>query len=284
MEYEGTVYIGVVGPESELSECRDSIVGIERRDGDEGPTYIRATKGYEARQMHIDRFLKSDHDFIMMLDHDQVFPVDTLERLRAHKQPFVSGYYMRRTIKPLLPVWYEYGERGEWPMICWTQEPERGRLHKLGASGWGCVLIHRAVFEAVEPLLKGEQFVLEDDMDVWPYDLETVLKIMSVIEKHAEDPDLVRVAVKAFRSEFRPLRCLKSVIGSDIRFSFFAREAGFDLYGDPDVRCGHMINYPLSPDDFSLHSDDEKLRLRDKVIEQWQVEHDQIKQLTGVMR
>ena len=40
-------------------------------------------------------------------------------------------------------------------------------------------------------------------------------------------------------------------MGSDIRFPFFARQAGFTLWGDPDVRCGHMLNYPLSPDDYS---------------------------------
>ena len=38
-------------------------------------------------------------------------------------------------------------------------------------------------------------------------------------------------------------------IGSDIRFPFFAREAGYTLMGDPDVRPQHMLNYPLAVED-----------------------------------
>jgi hypothetical protein len=50
--------------------------------------------------------------------------------------------------------------------------------------------------------------------------------------------------------EIRPLRALKDHIGSDLRFPFFAREAGFRLMGDPDVQCAHIVNYPLDPSDY----------------------------------
>lgn len=246
--YEGTVYTGVVGPETENGTCRDSIHNIQRREGDTFPRFIRATKGYEAREMHINAFLnETDCAFILLLDHDQTFPPDTLEKLRSHKLPYVSGYYMRRRYNPIAPVWFKDNPDNVWPFEPFTDDPERGKLHKLGASGWGCVLIHRDVFTDMKPILKGEPFVIEDDMDVWPYDLAKVIK---------------------GNEQLKPLRGTKDPVGSDIRFPFFAKQAGYTLYGDPDVRCGHMLNYPLSPDDYSGIPDEIRQQIKDNTVKE----------------
>ena len=219
MQYEGRAYIGVVGPDTIPVHAVISIMNIERRPGDAAPRFQMATKGYEARQMHINQFLASEHDWILLLDHDMIFPADTLERLRSHGKPYVTGLYMRRRHSPMLPVWYE-PYTGEWPMMPFTADPARGRLHELGASGWGCILLHRAVIEGTRPFLGGEQEVIEDDMDVWPATGE-------------------------------PLRGTKDIVGSDIRYPVYARQAGYILYGDPDVRPSHIMQYPLSPDDYT---------------------------------
>ena len=257
--FQGPVYIGVVGPEDENGVCRDSIENIQRREGDSRPVYIRATKGFEARQIHLDKF-KADprYSFILLLDHDQLFPADTLERLRGHGLPYVSGYYLRRRYQPIMPVWFEAGKPGVMPMVPMTREPERGKLHPLGASGWGCILVHREVVEAVGRVLKGEAEIIEDDMDVYPYDLGRIMAAINGLAALAENkpeaanfyPALV-AHIQTLREEIRPLRVMKDNVGSDIRFPFYARLAGYQLYGDPDVRCGHMLNYPLSPDDFT---------------------------------
>ena len=259
-EYTGSVYAGVVGGDTESGECRDSIEKIYLRPGDEGPIFYRATKGYEARQLHLNNWIeKTVHPFMLLLDHDMVFPVDVLERLRAHKLPFVSGYYLRRRYAPLAPVWFKLPPKHAWPMEPWMNEPERGKLHPLGASGWGCMLLHRGVVEATKPLLKGEQEILEDDLDVWPYDLPAVLEAVRglrwLADTEAESPATLQKAVTPFveilEREIRPLRGRKDIVGSDIRYPFYAREAGHILMGDPDCRCKHMLDYPLSPDDFS---------------------------------
>jgi hypothetical protein len=52
------------------------------------------------------------------------------------------------------------------------------------------------------------------------------------------------------KEEIRPLRAVKDIVGSDIRFPFYARLAGFDLHGDSAVLCEHMLNYPLNPNDY----------------------------------
>lgn len=229
-KYEGTCYIGVVGPETIPVLAVTSIMQMERRDGDGIPQFITATKGYVARQTLINNFMASEHDYILLLDHDMIFEKDTLERLRSHGLPYVTGYYMRRQFGPMYSVWFE-PYSGEWPHMPFLHEPEKGRLYELGASGWGCILIHRDVIESTRKILKGEMDVIEDDMDVWPYDLAKVL--------NGEE-------------QIKPLRGVKyECVGSDIRYPFYARAAGYTLMGDPDVRPKHLLQYPLSPDDYS---------------------------------
>lgn len=229
-QYTGSVYIAVVGSENEPGICRDSIENIARRAKDTRPQFIRATKGYEARQMHLNKWYnETKHPFIFFLDHDMLFPPFALERLRAHKKPYVSGFYMRRTIRPVYPVWFEQGQPGVMPMRPLTAVLERDKTYPIGASGWGCMLIHRDVIAAMKPILKGEPEIIEDDMDVYPYDMKEVI---------------------AGREKIQPLRGVKDTVGSDIRFPFYARLAGFDLMGDTGVCCEHVTNYPISIDDW----------------------------------
>jgi hypothetical protein len=282
-----SVYIGVVGSEDENGECRDSIDRIKRQAMDFGPLYIRGTKGYEARQAHINNFMaRPEYDGILLLDQDQIFPGNTLERLRAHKLPYVTGYYMRRRYQPILPVWYKLGPRGQWPMTPLTQDPEPGKLIPLGASGWGCVLIHREVITAVRELLKGEPECIEDDMDLWPYDLARVMSAIRGLQALVDEKPSEVTAWPALEAhtrtlveEVRPLRVLKDSVGSDLRFPFYAREAGFTLMGDPDLRLGHMLNYPLHPDDYSALPDEQRGELRTRVQREVDQERRQIASL-----
>jgi hypothetical protein len=258
-DYTGSCFIAVVGPDISYEEARDSIEAIQRRKGDSDIHYARATKGYEARQLHINNFLESQHDFLLLLDRDMQFAPDTLERLRDHKLPLTSGFYMRRSLNPVAPVWYR-PSMGKWPMEPWVGPIERNKLHKIGASGWGCILVHREVVLAVRELLKGEWEVLEDDMDVWPYDLANVMRsingLAALLENNAPWRDVPKDALKAYvdelRKEIRPLRADREIVGSDIRFAFFALQAGYPLYGDPEVHPGHVLDYPLSIADYEM--------------------------------
>lgn len=255
-EYKGSVYIAVVGNETETGVCRDSIENIKRRKGDTQPLFVRATKGYEARQMHLNNWYENTkHAFILFLDHDMIFPVDTLEKLRSHKIPFVSGFYMRRTLNPVAPVWFEQGNPGEMPMKPCTFVPEKDRLYPIGASGWGCILMHRDVVTATRKILKGEPEIIEDDMDIAPYDATKILKAIKKMDaelaKLQIDVKTVLNSLSVLKDEIIPLRMVKDSVGSDIRFPFFARLAGFPLQGDSGVNCGHMVSYPVGMDDYN---------------------------------
>jgi hypothetical protein len=252
--YDGSCFIGVVGNENEIGACRDSIERIQRRDGDE-LHFVRATKGYEARQMHLNNWYEDNkHPFLLLLDHDMVFPANTLEQLRGWKLPYVSGLYMRRRYNPMAPVWFDYGEAGVMPIVPYTGIPIPNTLYKLGASGWGCILMHRDVVTAVKPLLKGEPEIIEDDMDLFPYDLRRIMNAIHGLDLGVADGGITRGEAKRYvdilKEEIRPLRAVKDIVGSDIRFPFYARLAGFDLHGDSAVLCEHMLNYPLNPNDY----------------------------------
>lgn len=239
-------------------------MNIDRRDGDGVPTFIFATKGYESRQMHIDRFLSSDHDWLLLLDGDMVFPADALERLRSRGVKFISGYYLRRSYERPLPVWYPYPDDPEsFDLQLWVDPPARGRLHKLAASGWGCILLHRDVVLATRALMAPERDVIEDDMDVWPFDAAELLQTVTELDQAltAGDFDAARRRSADIRSLVRPLRLKTDPVGSDLRYPFFARQAGYDLFGDPDVRCGHMIEYPLDAADYDALSDEQRARI-----------------------
>lgn len=253
----GSVYIGVAEGDMEYGECRDTIERIWKRPGDEGPKYHRATKGYEGRQKHIASFMASKHDAILLLDGDMYYPPDILERLRSHGLPFVSGLYMRRNFGPIAPVWFEPWA-GQWPYTPWLKPIERGRLHPIGASGWGCMFIRREVIEATRPLLKGEAEVIEDDMDVWPMDLPAVFGALRGMRgalgqyRSQFAPADMERHLSTLEREIRPIRASKhDCIGSDIRFPWYALQAGYQLYGDPDAACGHNLHYPLSADDYA---------------------------------
>lgn len=238
--------MAVVGSENEFGPCRDSIESIVLRAGDYRAPFIRATKGFEARQMHINNWYNEQrHEFILLLDSDMIFPPDTLEKLRAHQKPFVSGFYMRRIIKPVAPVWFFQGAPGELPMKPMTAVLEKDKWFPIGASGWGCMLMHRDVVTETRKLLKGEPDILEDDMDVYPYDLQRVLTAIEDIQNNPAE------AQKVLREEIRLIKHTKNeIVGSDIRFPFYARLAGFELIGDTGVLCGHVAPYTITIDDW----------------------------------
>jgi hypothetical protein len=287
-EYTGSVYVAVAESDLEYGEARDSIQNIRLRQYDEGPVFSRGTKGYEARQQNLDRFLDTRHDFILLLDGDQVFPVDCLERLRGHKLPYVSGLYMRRDYQPIAPIWFKPFS-GHFPYEPWLDPIERGKLHHIGASGWGCVLLHREVVLAVRNILQGEPEIIEDDMDVYPYDLVEVTRSIAVLRSLVTEKPSMPILLPALdhhsailESQIRPLRVEKRVIvGSDIRFPFYAMKAGYKLMGDPDCRCGHILNYPLGPDDYDQLPDDLREKVRRTTAKRAATERAGLRKLAG---
>lgn len=271
-KYTGSCYIALVGGELEYSDARDSIELLQARVGDE-KRGIRGTKGYEVRQSHFEYWLtQTDHQFMFLMDTDQRFAPNCLERLRSHGLPYVSGFYLRRRFAPVAPVWFHYTE-GNLPSIPWHTVVEPDTLYPLGGSGWGCLLIHREVAEKVGELLKGEHFVIEDDMDIYPYNLDKIMAAVNELGQLKTGSGGLSFSYvlgrlkeihQALVDEIHPLRGLNDPVGSDVRFPFFAHKAGYVLWGDSGSVAAHMLNYPLQPLDFTT--------LPAEILEQTKVE------------
>lgn len=249
-----SVYIAITGGDIEYPEARDSIQLIQRREGDSHLNFIRATKGYEARQAHLNNFLSTTHDYILFLDADHVFPRDALERLRSRGKRFVSGFYVRRRYDIIVPVWYE-PYTGELPLKIWSGAVEDGVLYEIGASGWGCVLVHRDVIEGVREVCRGEWEILEDDIDILPYDVQRVMDTMRKLREAVlvRNLDAAQEQLGILGNEIYPFSKSRTPTGSDIRFAVFARMAGYQLYGDAGVNARHIVHYPLGLADYQRY-------------------------------
>jgi hypothetical protein len=122
------------------------------------------------------------------------------------------------------------------------------------------------VLEAVRPLLRGERFILEDDMDVWPYDLGRVLGRQAAArrligwlrglldEGGALDSERIAqaealIAEVEAGEEIRLLRGRKTTVGSDLRLGFYIRQAGYTIWGDAGAACGHYVVHPVGQDE-----------------------------------
>lgn len=78
---------------------------------------------------------------LLWLDSDMRFPPDVIGRLLAHGRPVVAANYQRRT-EPFGPVAVRHGA----PLYT---TPQSTGLEEADFTGFGCMLVERAVFDAV---------------------------------------------------------------------------------------------------------------------------------------
>lgn len=154
----------------------DSLVQMKAPDGGE-IQYMRAS-GFAvdiARNHLVDALMLSDCEAILMVDSDAGVHPRTLQRLASWNQPIVGALAFSRTW-PVLPTicagrcddyttyWVQIDETVQWlrahPELITTgaalldvaPEDSLRPLHNDGGfTGGHCLLVHRRVFEAMEP-------------------------------------------------------------------------------------------------------------------------------------
>lgn len=156
----GTAVIGYVHPEHVHSAFMASMLALQRRTR----TSIDAIKHVQsgpniarARNALVRSFLtETTAPWLLMVDTDMVFAADALDRLVAAASPQrpVMGAlcHMQETPGgPPLPTMYELirEDGGSVGFARWTGV-EGDEPVKVGATGTGCLLVHRDVFELME--------------------------------------------------------------------------------------------------------------------------------------
>jgi len=92
-------------------------------------------------------FLNKDWTHLLFIDGDMVFPKDLPERLLKHNKDIISGYYATR-YEPHYPLLLKCidKEKHKYEVIPPNQWQD---LMEVDATGCGCMLIKRFVFEKI---------------------------------------------------------------------------------------------------------------------------------------
>lgn len=120
-----------------------------------------------ARNLLVRDFLATDMEFLWMVDTDIVFIPNTLRRLVEHDLPLVSALYYTFKNNGKVPAMFTVGDNHEFPAI---MEWDEGELIPADATGAGCLLVHREVFEKIQKDNNGQfcwfRETVFDDRDI----------------------------------------------------------------------------------------------------------------------
>lgn len=92
--------------------------------------------------------LESDIDKLIMMDTDQVYPVDTIQKLKAHDKLVVGTPVHRRY--PPFDVIMLRGELGKYLHVP-DEEIYSGDLVEVDATGTGCICFDMQIFKEFNP-------------------------------------------------------------------------------------------------------------------------------------
>jgi len=136
-----------------------------------------------ARNNLAEQFLKTDSEWIFWMDSDMSFPPDVLEQMfktaEEKNAKIVSGVYYQRKNKNLPVLWSRGDElisgqtsgegnvksdRNKYVGAFMFPHKDKKEPFKAHAAGFGCILVHRSVFEVMDrPWFKFLQGTCSED-------------------------------------------------------------------------------------------------------------------------
>jgi GT2 family glycosyltransferase len=187
-----------------------------------GHLMLATTNLPHARNQIVSMFLEHEEwDWLWFVDTDQTFPADTLDRMLRSAHPVdrpVLGAlvysYDVQTVPRSRPTIWTWGDDGL--PARWTTHP-RDELVTCNATGTGCVLIHRRVFEGVAHLQVPGQDITYGETS-WPW----------------------------YRyGEWRNADGNPDVFGEDLTFMARVGAAGFPIHVDTRIKVGHVKRFEV---------------------------------------
>lgn len=169
--------VGYVHPDYVRGEFMASMLALQRRTTIPIDTILHVHSGpniARARNSLVRAFLDRNADWLMMVDTDMVFRYDTLDRLvRAADpvlRPIMGAFCLMEEQRggEALPTLYEISEGVNGIGFARYLEWPDDAVFRIGATGTGCVVFHRSVFEIVAANPKTTQ-------PAWPWFRETSL-------------------------------------------------------------------------------------------------------------
>lgn len=188
-----------------------SFVQLER------PTFIplAATNGPidGLRNNIVEQAFQSGCSHLIMMDLDQIYPVETITKLLSHRLPVV-GCLIHRRYPPFDPLIV----RGEINKYKTINEWQEGELVEVDATGTGCLMFDMRIFEALEP----------------PW----------------------------FRFRPNPDPAKGGVVGEDFGLCSDLKAAGYKIFVDTSIKCGHLSNMVVTEELWRLYKKLDEVRLK----------------------
>jgi hypothetical protein len=194
-----------------------------------------------ARNTGMTHFFDSDADWVWQADDDTISPLNVVRRLLALRAPYASGvYFSRADIK-----------KGEIPVpLAYTRTPNSlylpgdryypGEIKTMDATGMGCSLIHRSVFEAV---MEHYTLIASPVGPIRPVTDEQV-SLWEPLGWRVYDP------AKADGPVNYPFYLWEAGRTEDMFFAELVNPLGIYPVVDYGIRCGHIGEYIIDEHDF----------------------------------
>ena len=198
-----------------------------------------------SRNTIADEFLANDSDWLFMFDDDTVPPPGTMSRLLSLQVPIASGVYFGRSdIKKgekVIPLVYRLTDPdstiGEYYPIT---EYYRGEIIQADATGLGCSLIHRSVFDAIKDHYVLLQRPTGPLIPVAPQNVDASIAMGN------KPLDFGKI-----EHDFNyPFFLFDGARTEDFFFYELVRPLGYRATVDTKVECQHLSEYAIDGDDF----------------------------------
>ena len=179
-----------------------------------------------SRSQMVQKALESGSEWVMMADSDIIFPPNTIEKLLSWNLPICSALYYRRYPRGEAPAGREF-HAAAWRLVpkgieikcptCGMIQTSKGKytpildppdgLFEVDVTGAGALLVHHRVFEKIR-----EKFP-QPDFKIYPWFSWKQGWDVGGVEGCSED----------------------------FEFLILARDAGFKVFCDGSIKCGHAF-------------------------------------------
>ena len=216
-----------------------------------------------SRNSIVDAFLKTDGEYLLMIDDDQIVPfgnaawykehtgwnipepfasLNALDRLLSHGKTLVGGLYKGRYEKSN----FVFGEGADPKTKAYLEAGPKNEIRQTRWVGTGCMLAHRSVFEDIEKRfprlgrhsnIKGGQWFSSSEHTA----MDWIDKTRTMLGEGPMTGEKAAKALAMLESAAAECRNVSTLgVGEDVQLCLRAASAGHPTYVDFGLRVGHI--------------------------------------------
>lgn len=191
------------------------------------------------RNLIAHEFLKSDAEWLFWIDSDTMVPVGAFNRLLAHGRKLVSGLYYGKN-EPHNPIAYHV-YNGAFAPIDKMQRWEVGEIINVDATGMGCMLTHRSVFEDIQKVYGVYQLPGGGIKVIHKDDIHGLSEEPHETDNQVIDGQLrLRLRAPTLEGLKFPFFMVEHIRTEDMFFFDLAARVGHKPVLDTSVECAHL--------------------------------------------